>query len=126
VGTERNSFSTSDHHAHLGALGRSPVEQRNPGSGRVRRAGGGRKSLTETDPTLLSDLEALVEPDSRGDPMSPLRWTCKSLRALASQLGELGHEVSHTVVGELLKARGFSLHANRKAPMTPTGAPSSP
>jgi DNA-binding phage protein len=83
-------------------------------AGRVRRVGGGRKSLTESDPTLLSDLEALVEPDSRGDPMSPLRWTCKSLRALASRLGELGHEVSHTVVGELLKARGFSLHANRK------------
>ena len=83
-------------------------------AGRVRRVGGGRKSLTETDPTLLSDLEALVEPDSRGDPMSPLRWTCKSLRALASQLGEFGHKISHTVVGELLKARGFSLHANRK------------
>jgi hypothetical protein len=83
-------------------------------AGRVRRAGGGRKALTETDPTLLSDLEALVEPDSRGDPMSPLRWTCKSLRALASQLGEFGHKISHTVVGELLKAKGFSLHANRK------------
>ena len=83
-------------------------------AGRVRRAGGGRKSLTETDPTLLSDLEALVAPDSRGDPMSPLRWTCKSLRALASQLGAFGHKISHTVVGELLKAKGFSLHANRK------------
>ena len=83
-------------------------------NGRVRRAGGGRKPLTETDPTLLSDLEALVEPDSRGDPMSPLRWTCKSLRALAAELGRLGHKVSHTVVGELLKASGFSLHANRK------------
>jgi DNA-binding phage protein len=83
-------------------------------AGRVRRAGGGRKALTETDPTLLSDLEGLVEPDSRGDPMSPLRWTCKSLRALASQLGEFGHKISHTVVGELLKAKGFSLHANRK------------
>jgi len=83
-------------------------------AGRVRRAGGGRKALMETDPTLLRDLEALVEPDSRGDPMSPLRWTCKSLRALASQLGEFGHKISHTVVGELLKAKGFSLHANRK------------
>jgi len=82
--------------------------------GRVRRAGGGRKPLTETDPTLLSDLEALAERDSRGDPMSPLRWTCKSLRALAEELGKLGHKISHTVVGELLKARGFSLHANRK------------
>ena len=83
-------------------------------AGRVRRAGGGRKSLTKTDPTLLSDLEALVEPDSRGDPMSPLRWTCRSLRALASQLGEFGHKVSHTVVDELPKTKGFGLHANRK------------
>ena len=83
-------------------------------AGRIRRAGGGRKRLTEVDPTLLRDLEALVEPDCRGDPMSPLRWTSKSLRRLAAALTELGHKISHTVVGELLKARGFSLHANRK------------
>ena len=83
-------------------------------AGRVRRAGGGRKSLTETDPTPLSDLEALVAPDSRGDPMSPLRCTCKSLRALSSQLRAFAHKISHTVVRELLKAKGFSLHANRK------------
>jgi len=82
--------------------------------GRVRRVGGGRKPLTETDPTLLKDLEALVEPDSRGDPMSPLRWTCKSLRILAAELGKRGHKISRTVVGEVLKARGYSLHANRK------------
>jgi hypothetical protein len=62
----------------------------------------------------LRDLEALVEPDCRGDPMSPLRWTSKSLRRLAAALAELGHEISHTVVGEVLKARGFRLHANRK------------
>ena len=82
--------------------------------GRVRREGGGRKPLTEIDPTLLSDLERLVEPDCRGDPMSPLRWTCKSLRHLVEELGRLGHKISRTMVGELLKARGFSLHANRK------------
>ena len=67
--------------------------------------------------------------DSRGDPMSPLSWTCKSLRALASRLGAFGHEISHTVVGELLKAKGFSLHANRKprkARIARTGTPSSP
>ncbi|MGH9915334.1 MAG: ISAzo13 family transposase [Pyrinomonadaceae bacterium] len=82
--------------------------------GRVRRPGGGRKSLIETDSRLLDDLNALVEPDARGDPMSPLRWTCKSLRRLAAELQQLGHKISHTVVGELLKQQKFSLQANRK------------
>jgi hypothetical protein len=63
---------------------------------------------------LLDDLNALVEPDVRGDPMSPLRWTCKSLRRLAAELNKLGHKISHTVVGELLKAQKFSLQGNRK------------
>lgn len=82
--------------------------------GRVRRLGGGRKSLVETVPRLLPDLLGLVEPDERGDPMSPLRWTCKSTRRLAAELGELGHQISHTVVAQLLKAEKFSLQANRK------------
>jgi hypothetical protein len=82
--------------------------------GRVRRPGGGCKPRTETDPTLLADLLTLVEPDERGDPMSPLRWTCKSLRHLAAALTRCGHRVSHTVVGALLKAEKFSLQANRK------------
>src|SRR5665811_780404 len=73
-----------------------------------------RKSLTETDPQLLDDLKALVEPDARGDPMSSLRWTCKSLRRLSAELNKLGHQISHTIVGELLKAQKFSLQANRK------------
>ena len=81
---------------------------------RVRRPGGGRKSLSETNPGLLDDLNALVEPDARGDPMSPLRWTCKSLRRLADELSKLGHKISHTVVGELLKKQKFSLQANSK------------
>src|SRR6202041_1257036 len=81
---------------------------------RIRRPGGGRKPLTETNPGLLDDLNALVEPDARGDPMSPLRWTCKSLRRLAAELDKLGHKISHTVVGELLKKQKFSLQANRK------------
>ena len=63
---------------------------------------------------MLDDLNALVEPDTRGDPMSPLRWTCKSLRRLAAELEKLGHKISHTVVGELLKKQKFSLQANRK------------
>ncbi|MGH7743185.1 MAG: ISAzo13 family transposase [Candidatus Eiseniibacteriota bacterium] len=81
---------------------------------RVRRAGGGRKPLIATDPSLLDDLLALVSPSERGDPMSPLRWTCKSLRRLAAELAQRGHRVSHTVVGELLKQQKFSLQANRK------------
>ena len=82
--------------------------------GRVRRRGGGRKPLIELEPKLLDDLNALVEPAARGDPMSPLRWTSKSLRKLAAELRELGHKISHTLVGELLKRLGFSLQANRK------------
>ena len=82
--------------------------------GRVRRAGGGRKSLVEKTPELEKDLLALVEPDSRGDPMSPLRWTSKSLRHLADELVARGHAISHTIVGELLKAHKFSLQGNRK------------
>jgi hypothetical protein len=82
--------------------------------GRVRRAGGGRKPLVVTDPGLLTDLLALVEPGERGDPMSPLRWTCKSLRPLAAELTARGHRISRTVVGELLKRQKFSLQANSK------------
>src|SRR5208337_4655009 len=82
--------------------------------GRVRRSGGGRKALVVTDRKLLDDLNGLVEPEARGDPMSPLRWTCKSLRRVAAELAALGHRVSHTVVGELLRQQKFSLQANRK------------
>src|SRR3954470_18624153 len=82
--------------------------------GRVRRAGGGRRPLVATNPGLLRDLMALVEPGERGDPMSPLRWTCKSLRQLAAELVARGHQISRTVVGELLKAQKFSLQANSK------------
>ena len=81
---------------------------------RVRRPGGGRKPLLATDATLLGDLLGLVSPSERGDPMSPLRWTCKSLRRLAGELTALGHRISHTVVGELLKQQKFSLQANSK------------
>ena len=82
--------------------------------GRVRRPGGGRKPTVAKDAMLLSDLGALVEPSSRGDPQSPLRWTCKSLRRLAQELQAQGHRVSHTLVGELLDGMGFSLQGNRK------------
>ena len=81
---------------------------------RVRAPGGGRKAVTEHDPTLVRDLEALVEPVTRGDPMSPLRWTCKSTRQLAVELSRQGHRVSHRKVAELLHGLNYSLQGNRK------------
>jgi Rhodopirellula transposase DDE domain len=85
-----------------------------PSEQRIRAVGGGRKAVTERDPTLLADLEALVEPLTRGDPMSPLRWTCKSTRQLATELSERGHQVSHQTVAELLRVLGYSLQGTRK------------
>jgi transposase len=82
--------------------------------GRIRRPGGGRKSLEEHDPTLRADLERLVEPTTRGDPKVPLRWTCKSVRQLARELQRQGHQVSYQKVAEVLHALGYSLQANRK------------
>jgi transposase len=81
---------------------------------RVRRPGGGDKRLVDKDPTLLADLLALVEPDARGDPMSPLRWTCKSLSQLAGALAVMGHKIGRSAVGDLLHQQKFSLQANRK------------
>jgi Rhodopirellula transposase DDE domain len=84
------------------------------GQRRVRAPGGGRKPLTSHDPDLLRDLEALVEPVTRGDPMSPLRWTCKSTRQLAAELVRQGHRVSYKTVAELLHALDYSLQGTRK------------
>jgi len=84
------------------------------GSDRIRRAGGGRKRATVKDPTLLPDLERLVDPVTRGDPMTPLLWTAKSLRNLTAELKDLGHSVCHNVVAGLLRDLGYSLQANRK------------
>ena len=85
-----------------------------PVSGRVRRPGAGRKRLIDRDLTLRADLERLVESVTRGAPETPLRWTCKSLRRLAEELGNEGHRVSRTVVGQLLYEMGYSLQANAK------------
>jgi hypothetical protein len=82
--------------------------------GRSRRPGGGRKRAEDHDPELPAALDKLVEPESRGDPMTPLRWTAKSLRRLAAQLREQGHQVSATLVGRLLHQAGYSLQANAK------------
>ncbi|MFB7740446.1 ISAzo13 family transposase [Streptomyces sp. NPDC056112] len=83
-------------------------------SGRIRAPGGGRKRAEEIDPALLKALLGLVEPDERGDPESPLRWTTKSLRNLAEELSRQGHPVSAPTVGRLLRQEGFSLQANVK------------
>src|SRR5665811_667718 len=88
------------------------VKQATPG--RVRRPGGGRKPLTETDPGLVEALEALVDPATRGDPESPLRWSSKSTRELADALGAQGHHVSHVSVGALLRSQDYSLQAASK------------
>jgi hypothetical protein len=85
-----------------------------PPDGRERRQGAGRKRLDVLDPALKLSLERLVEPESRGDPQSPLRWTCKSTRRLAKELTAQGHAVGPTTVRHLLKAAGYSLQANRK------------
>ncbi|MGC1239202.1 MAG: ISAzo13 family transposase [Acidimicrobiales bacterium] len=83
-------------------------------AGRVRVPGGGPKPLTESDPTLLADLERLVGDEARGDPESPLLWTAKSVRALARALRDLGHQVSHETVAGYLRSLGYSLQGNRK------------
>ena len=83
-------------------------------SKRVRRRGGGRKGLTAEVPAVLVALEALVEPTTRGDPMSCLRWTCKSTRKLAAELAAEGYPVSHTKVAQLLDHLGYSLQSTRK------------
>ena len=83
-------------------------------SARVRRLGAGRKRLTDKDPSLLSELDAMVEPLARGDPMCPLRWTSKSTGNLADALGNLGHQVSPDTVGRLLVGMEYSLQATAK------------
>jgi len=85
-----------------------------PVATRLRIEGGGRLRATDTDPGLAEALERLVDPATRGDPMSPLRWTCKSTAQLAGQLTRQGHPVSPRTVGRLLKADGYSLQGNRK------------
>ena len=82
--------------------------------GRVRQPGAGRKKITDHDPRLAGALERLIDPDTRGDPETPLRWTCKSTRTLATQLTRQRHSISHMKVAQLLHAQGYSLQGNRK------------
>jgi hypothetical protein len=97
----------------LEEIAASPPAEK-PQHQRIRRPGAGRRPLTEVDPTLVPDLESLIDPVTRGDPESPLRWTCKSKAKLADELRAMGHEVSATKVGRLLHELGYSLQANSK------------
>ena len=107
TGISRSTITRGIREVESGASDELPPE-------RTRRPGGGRKRTTEKDPTLLADLDALVEPMTLGDPDSPLRWTSKSVRHLAAELETLGHDVSYRLVARLLKESGYSLQANRK------------
>jgi hypothetical protein len=99
--------------AELRAGDSGPVDDR-ADHPRVRRPGGGRHALSASDGTLIQDLKRLIDPATRGDPMSPLLWTCKSTRNLADALAVLGHDLSHQSVGRILVEMGYSLQANRK------------
>ena len=98
----------------LKQLEQEPGAKPLPALGRTRADGGGRKPLTAHDPKLVRDLEALVAPTSRGDPQSPLRWTCKSTRDLAAALNDQGHPISPPSVDRLLVQQGYSLQSTRK------------
>lgn len=93
---------------------RKPARPVPPAQARIRRQGAGRKRAMDKDPSLLEDLDRLVDPVTRGDPESPLRWTCKSVRRLAEELRQEGHTVSYQTVAELLHALDYSLQANQK------------
>jgi hypothetical protein len=85
-----------------------------PSEGRIRRPGGGRKSITVSNPRLLNALEEMIDSETRGDPESPLRWICKSTRVIAAELGRQKHPVSHVKVAQILHSLNYSLQSNRK------------
>ncbi len=107
-------LSANTIHRGLGELQEQNANPAATASGRIRKEGGGRKRQTELDPGLIMALERLIEPATRGDPQSPLRWTCKSTPRLAGDLTAQGHPVSASTVGRLLLAAGYSLQSNRK------------
>lgn len=94
--------------------GMHELEQGEPLVGRMRRPGAGRKSITQSDPQLVQVLEGLIDEQTRGDPESALRWICKSTRAIAQELAEQDHPVSHVKVAQILHDLDYSLQSNRK------------
>ena len=99
---------------HQGLKEIEPSNAAKLASKRIRAKGGGRKPVTRVNPTILHDLEGMVEPTTRGDPESPLRWTCKSTRQLSRALQAMGHKIGRQKVSELLADLGYSLQANCK------------
>ena len=119
AGSAPSDEATSQHLPEAGLRDKlaneSECDGREPAlPGRIRRQGAGRKKITETDPHLLSSLEYLIEPETRGDPESPLRWICKSTRTLALELTKQKHPVSHEKVAQILRDQNYSLQSNRK------------
>ena len=110
IGLSRTTIRTGIKEINAISEGKAPVFEAN----RVRRSGGGRKSLEEKDSTLIPDLEKLLEPMTRGDPESALRWTCKSTLKLAAELKKGGHKIGARKVSYLLNQLGYSLQSNRK------------
>jgi transposase len=110
-----SGLSRTTIHAGLRELRQAPERTTEEKKHRVRRAGGGRKKAVEKDATLLSDLERLVDPVTRGDPESPLCWTCKSTEKLANELRSQGHKTSQRSVWRLLHELGYSMQSNRKS-----------
>lgn len=109
TGMSRNTIAAGSTELHEGRDRAATKE-----SGRIRRPGGGRKRAVDKDPRLTVDLENLIEPLTRGDPESPLRWTCKSVRTLTQELRRLGHQTSRRMVNDLLHQMDYSLQGNRK------------
>lgn len=110
TGMTRTRIASGLRELETGRTGTGPK----PRPGRLRLPGGGRKRAPERDPTLAADLDALVEPTTRGDPQSPLRWTSKSTYKLAAELQAMGHEVSHETVRQILLQQDYRLQSTRK------------
>ena len=111
TGTSRDTISKGCKELESGMIGASGTSIPD---GKIRAPGGGRKKSVDKDPTLIPDLESLIEPTSRSDPESPLRWTSKSVRNLAGELKKMGHKLTHARVADILHMLGYSLQANRK------------
>ena len=110
AGVSRRAITEGMKELNQQKVSREPL----PSQSRIRRKGAGRKKTLDKDPALREDLDRLVEPVTRGDPESPLRWTCKSVRKLAEELRREGHAVSYQTVAELLHAMDYSVQANQK------------
>jgi transposase len=113
VGVSRTTVQAGIHELK-GGRGDTPGEASTAGPPRIRRTGAGRQRRQDQDETLLADLNRLLDPVTRGDPMSALRWTCKSTTKLAAELQALGHRVSQVSVWRLLDELGYSMQSNRK------------